>query len=152
QSPLQAIVVSMAASRPSSASRVGVAASLLRLGDLFVARCQFDLALIVAEAALENSGTSLQTQWRAPGACGWAIRMLGGFDRAEIHYHQCVEIGELLDDPDACFRGLKGLAVTARTRGNLPKAEADAARLVAWAMKLGRVDFESPARHDLAVI
>src|SRR5262249_5673120 len=70
----------------------------------------------------------------------------------DAHYQECLEIGELLGDPDACFRGLKGLVVTARTRGNLPRAESDAMRLVAWALRLQRADFESAARHDLAVI
>jgi tetratricopeptide (TPR) repeat protein len=91
-------------------------------------------------------------QWRSHGACGWALRFLGGFERADAHYQRCVEIGELLDDPDARFRGLKGIAMTARTKGNLPRAEADTVRLLEWAVQLGRLDFESEARHHLGVI
>jgi tetratricopeptide (TPR) repeat protein len=142
----------IASREPTPAARARAAESLLELSTCFRARCRYDLMLDLAETALEHAGHNLDVQWRAHVACGWAHRILGNPDQADLHYQNCIEIGTSLDDAEAVFRGLSGMTMTTRGRGNLPRAEASAESLVAWTVRLERPDFESLARHTLGVI
>src|SRR5262249_29194319 len=125
---------------------------LLDLADPLRRLNRFELALDASRTGLELAAENDHIAWRAHRDCAWAERMLGRFESATSHYCACIQVGRAIRDPEPVFWGRRGIVSVIIERGNLPRAERFARRLVNWVCPLGRPILEAVARNGFAIV
>jgi tetratricopeptide (TPR) repeat protein len=81
----------------------------------------------------------------------WVSRSLGDLDSADELYRAVSAVGEKHSNPELKTRALLGLGVTARVRGNYPKARSAFQDGLARARSAGLTDLESVAHQGLLI-
>lgn len=100
--------------------------------------------LAAAAAPARDLGLAMADQ-------AFVSRSLGDLDSADELYHAVAAVGERNDQPELKARALLGLGVTARVRGNYPKARASFVDGLARARAAGLSDLESVAHQGLLI-
>jgi len=81
----------------------------------------------------------------------WVARSLGDLDSADELYHAVSASGERNNEPELRTRAMLGIGVTARVRGNYPKARGAFQEGLARARAAGLSDLESVAHQGLLI-
>jgi tetratricopeptide (TPR) repeat protein len=126
--------------------------ALLDLAEALRRLSRFELALDASRTALQLSAANDHVAWRAHRDCGHAERMIGRFDSAISHYSVCIQIGRTIRTPEPVFWGRRGIVSVIVERGNLPRAERFARRLVNWVCRYERPALEAVARNGFAIV
>jgi hypothetical protein len=100
--------------------------------------------LAAAAAAARDLGLAMADQ-------AWVSRSLGDLDSADELYHAVAAVGDKHNQPELKTRALLGIGVTARVRGNYPKARAAFQDGLGRARAAGLTDLESVAHQGLLI-
>jgi tetratricopeptide (TPR) repeat protein len=127
-----------------AAARV-LADQMADAGALWLAYSTLGHARMAAQSAAHRElGLAMADQ-------AWVSRSLGDLDSADELYHAVAALGDKYDQIELRTRALLGMGVTARVRGNYPRARAAFQDGLARARRGGLTDLESVAHQGLLI-